>query len=492
MEERFLELKKKLFPLTKEKEKLLDKAWDFAKKAHHGQKRLSGDPYVSHSLETALTLADWKLDLPTIIAGLLHDTIEDAGIKKEEIETAFGPDVAYLVDGVTKVSSIKLLGSKEEEFVENLRKMFLAMAQDLRVVFVKLADRLHNMRTLWALVPERQNKIARETLEIYAPLAERLGMGEIKGTLEDIAFTYLYPHDYQKLLIDSKPYYREAEKIIKSMKRKILRYLAEEKIKVTIQARKKHLYSLWNKLNRPEISGDFNKVHDIVALRVIIEEDNVPACYSALGIIHNFYKPVPYLGISDFIAQPKPNGYRSIHTKVFGPKGKIVEIQVRTRKMHQEAEYGLAAHWAYAEAKSKGVRDEVLEKQGGKVSRTKMEWVTQLISWQEEIRDSKEYLEAVKFDVLKHHNFVFSPAGDVYDLPVGATPVDFAYTVHTKLGNYIKGAKVNGKMVPLDYKLKSGDVVEIIKSKNPLRPRRDWLEFVATNTAKREIKKSLS
>lgn len=491
MEERFLELKAKLALKDRNEEEILEKAWQFAKRAHQDQTRFSGDPYVSHPLETAIILAEWKLDLSTVIAGLLHDTIEDAGVKDEEIKKIFGSDIAYLVRGVTKVSSIKLRGSKEDQFVENLRKMFLAMARDLRVVFVKLADRLHNMRTLWALPPERQKKIARETLEIYAPLAERLGMGEVKGLLEDLAFSYLYPEEYQNLVKISKVHFKESEEIIKAMRQKILRYLAEEDIKAIVQSRKKHFYSLWTKLKRPEIDGDFSKIYDIVALRLIIEDNNIPACYSALGIVHNFYRPVPYLGVSDFIAQPKPNGYRSIHTKVFGPKGKIVEIQIRTEKMHQEAEYGLAAHWAYTEEKSKSKSDTELEKRGAKVPKEKMEWVNQLIKWQKEISNSQEYLEAVKFDVLKHRNFVFSPAGDVYDLPVGATPIDFAYAVHTKLGNYIKGAKVNGRIASLDYKLKSGDIVEIIKNKSPQKPKQDWLDFVVTSTAKREIKKGL-
>lgn len=490
MEEDFLKLKRSL-GLNKQGEAFLNKAWEFAKNAHKDQKRFSGDPYVTHPLETALILADWKLDLTTVIAGLLHDVVEDAGVTLEEIKSLFGEDVSSLVNGVTRVSKIKLRGSKEEEFVENLRKMFLSMARDLRVVFIKLADRLHNMRTLWALPPDRQKKIATETLEIYAPLAERLGMGEVKGTLEDLAFFYLYPDEYKNLVRVSKPYYSQAEEVIKIMRQKLLCYLAEEKISVILQSRKKHLYSLWTKLKRPEIRGDFGKIYDIIALRVIVEDDNIPACYSTLGIIYSFYKPVPYLGISDFIAQPKPNGYRSIHTKVFGPKGKIVEIQIRTEKMHEEAEHGVAAHWAYGEKKAKGEGDDLLEKRGVFVPKEKMAWVNQLVLWQKEIVDSKEYLNAVKFDALSHRNFVFSPAGDVYDLPVGATPVDFAYAVHTDMGDFIKGAKVNGKMVPLDYKLKSGDVVEIIKSKNRQKPRSDWLDFVVTSLAKKEIRKAL-
>lgn len=496
MESKLNELVEKILSYSKDPDRRsvrdkLEKAYRFASRAHLGQKRMSGEPYVSHLLETSLILADWKMDLTTVVAGLLHDCVEDAGVKVEEISLNFGEDVAKIVRGVTKVSLVKLRGSRDELFVENLRKMFLAMAQDLRVVFVKLADRLHNMRTLWALSSEKQKKIASETLEIYAPLAERLGMGEVKGDLEDLAFYYLYRDEYEELVKLSRPYYKQAEKIIKLARAKILRSLADYGIRANVQARKKHLYSLWTKLKRPEIGGDFGKIHDIVALRVIVEDDDVPSCYSALGIIHSFYKPVPFLGISDFIAQPKPNGYRSIHTKVFGPRGRIIEIQIRTQKMHEEAEYGLAAHWAYSEIKERAASDTLLEKSGVFAPVRKMDWVRQLVAWQKEIADSREYLDAVRFDALGHRNFVFSPAGDVFDLPSGATPVDFAYAVHTKLGNYIKGAKVNGKIVPLDYKLKSGDVVEIIKSKTPQKPRRDWLEFVKTNLAKREIKKSL-
>jgi len=494
MEEEFNALKRKFlyYSLKSESEaEVLDKAWEFAQKAHSGQKRLSGEPYVSHPLNTASILVDWKLDLATVAAGFLHDTIEDAGVKKEELETIFGPEIANLVEGVTKVSELKLRGSHEDQFVENLRRMFLAMARDLRVVFIKLADRLHNMRTLWALPEEKRKKIAQETLEIYAPLAERLGMGEIHGVLEDLAFCYLYPADYERLIKLSRPFYKTAEETIKIVKRKLLCLLAEENIRVTIQSRKKHFYSLWTKLKRPEVKGDFSKIYDIVALRIIIEDESLASCYSALGIVHFQFRPVPYLGVSDFIAQPKPNGYRSIHTKVFGPKGRIIEIQIRTRKMHEEAEYGLAAHWAYSEAKGKGESDTSLEEKGVLTVKEKIDWVNQLAAWQKEISDSKEYLEAVKFDVLGHRNFVFSPLGDVYDLPAGATPVDFAYAVHTKLGNYIKAAKVNGRLVSLDSKLKSGDVVEIIKSKSSQKPNRDWLGFVVTNNAKREIRKSL-
>jgi guanosine-3',5'-bis(diphosphate) 3'-pyrophosphohydrolase len=482
-----------LFKVTKENDVKLNKqkvrdAWEFAVIAHYGQMRKSGGDYVIHCLETAKILASWKLDEASIIAGLLHDTIEDANIKKEELEREFGDDVALIVYGVSKVSKVKLVGSKDEEFVENLRKMFLVMAHDIRVVIVKLADRLHNMRTLYALNDEKRIRISKDTLDVYAPLAERLGMGEVKAELDDLAFSYVYPKEYKKVKEEAEKHYFEAEKDIKKMKRALLRALKKEGIEVEIQARKKHLYSLWTKLNRDSITWDFSKIHDIVALRIITS--SISDCYVALGLVHSLYKPVPHLGVSDFIAQPKPNGYRSIHTKVFCPKEKYVEVQIRTRKMHEEAEYGIAAHWAYAQEKSKGASDKFLEEQGSR-AKGKLNWVKQLVKWQEELKDSEEYLKAVKFDALNHRNFVFSPKGDVYDLPSNATPVDFAYSVHTQLGKYIKGAKVNGHIVPLNYKLSSGDICEIIKTKNSHKPNRDWLDFVATTAAKRAITKAI-
>ena len=360
------------------------------------------------------------------------------------------------------------------------------MAKDLRVVLVKLADRFHNMRTLSALPVNKQKENAIETLEIYAPLAERVGVGEIKGQLEDLAFPFVYPKEYKKTVEKSKTHYKEVEKYIEKMRRILLKKLAEEDIKAKIDGRKKHLYSLWNKLNRPEINWDFDKIHDVVAMRIVV--DSISQCYTALGVVHGTYRPVPSIGISDFIAQPKPNGYRSIHTKVFGPGRRIVEIQIRTNKMHEQAEYGIAAHWAYGDAKNMGVKDVLLQAGGIKADTSKLLWVKELIKWQNEITDSKEFLEAVKFDALRHRNFVFSPMGDVYDLPDGSTPVDFAYAVHSNFGNFVKGARADGKMVPLDYKLKSGQVVEILKAKTP-NVNADWLGFVVTTIAKREIKK---
>jgi guanosine-3',5'-bis(diphosphate) 3'-pyrophosphohydrolase len=363
----------------------------------------------------------------------------------------------------------------------------LVMAKDLRVVIVKLADRLHNMETMYALSREKQIENSTETLEIYAPLAERLGMGKVKGLLEDLAFPYVYPEDYKRLMEESVKYFKEAEEHISEMKKVIIKALHKEGIVADVQGRKKHLYSLWRKLERPEIEWDFSKVNDIVALRIIV--NTVSECYTSLGVVHSHYKPVPRIGVSDFIAQPKPNGYRSIHTKVFGPKGRIVEVQIRTQEMHDQAESGIAAHWAYSETKANSVSETKLEKT--KAPADKLNWVKQLVKWQEEISDSKEFLRAVKFDALRHRNFVFSPEGDVYDLPSGATPVDFAYAVHTALGTLIAGAKVDGKIVPLDYKLSSGQVIEILKSKHAHAPNRDWLESVTTTLAIREINRQL-
>lgn len=469
--------------------RLVRRAWKFAKLAHFGQKRLSGEPYALHSLETAKILASWRLDTASIVAGILHDVVEDGAATREDVIKVFGDEVAELVEGVTKVSRLRLRGSRDEEFIENLRKMFLAMAKDLRVVLIKIADRLHNMRTLGALAPEKRERIAKETLEIFAPLAERLGMGKVKAELDDLAFPYAYPDEFKKVKEQSQPYYKKVEKYINKMRKTLFKALAKEGVEAKIDARKKHLYSLWRKLEREEIDWDFEKIYDIIALRILVS--TVAECYTALGVVHSHYKPVPHLGVSDFIAQPKPNGYQSIHTKVFGPGGRIAEVQIRTHLMHEVAEYGVAAHWAYADAKVKGVSDSLLEKTGIKVSFDKLSWVRQLAEWQKQIRDSKEFLRLVKFDALSHRNFVFSPKGDVYDLPADATPVDFAYLVHSDLGNYIKAAKVDGKFVPLDYKLKSGQVVEIIKSKERRVPSPDWLNFVVTTHARKEISKSL-
>jgi guanosine-3',5'-bis(diphosphate) 3'-pyrophosphohydrolase len=467
---------------------LIEKAYEFAARVHADQKRLSGELVISHPLAAAQTLADYRLDVGAIAAGLLHDVIEDGQVEQKELEKEFGSEIASVVAGVTKIGKIKLRGSTEEYFAENLRKMLLAMAKDLRVVMVKLADRKHNMQTLNFLPREKQIRIARETLEVYAPLAERLGMGKMKGELEDLAFPYIYPDEYHWLENYAKPHYKKAEEFLEEAKKEVYRELVEEGIRAKISVRPKHYYSLWRKLLRPEINKDISKIYDLVAMRILV--DTVKDCYAALGVIHSKWKPVPARGVSDFIAQPKPNGYRSLHTTVFSLKGRILEVQIRTFQMHEEAEYGVAAHWHYSSTKAKGARDEELEK-GVSAPAEKLSWVKQLVAWQNEIVDSKEFIDALRFDALAHRIFVFSPQGDVYDLPVGATPVDFAYAVHTDLGNETRGAKVNGKMVSLDYQLKSGDMVEIFK-KTGSKPTKKWLDFVVTQLAKREILKNAS
>ncbi|QQG47831.1 MAG: bifunctional (p)ppGpp synthetase/guanosine-3',5'-bis(diphosphate) 3'-pyrophosphohydrolase [Candidatus Woesebacteria bacterium] len=468
--------------------KKIKKAFEFASVAHIDQKRLSGEPFIIHPLAVATILADLKLDTTSIIAGLLHDTIEDGGAKREDIVKFFGEDVALLVDGVTKVTSLRLKGSDKDVFVESLRKMILVMAKDLRVVFIKLVDRLHNMQTLEFLSEEKQLENAKETLEIYAPLAERLGISELKSKLEDLSFPYVYKKEFKKLKKDSEKYYESAEKHIALIEKILVRKLNSQNLEFKILARKKHLYSLFKKLKRVEIDWNFEKINDIVAFRILVNK--ISECYTVLGIVHSNFKPVPTIGISDFIAQPKPNGYQSIHTKVFGPKGRIVEIQIRTFKMHEEAENGIAAHWAYSELKTQNNKSLEIEK-GISVQSDKLTWVKKLVEWQKEISDPQEFLKSVKFDGFQERNFIFSPKGDVFDLPKNATPVDFAYSVHTDLGRDLKSALVNGKLVPLNYKLKSGDLVEIIKNKNKKLPSRHWLEFVVTREAIRQINKEL-
>lgn len=466
--------------------KLIDLAYQVAKKAHEGQKRLSGEEYLCHPLAVSQFLASWKLDSYSICAGLLHDTVEDGGQTLEGLEKKFGREIADLVNGVTKIGEIKFQNSAENEFVENLRKMLVVMAKDLRVVLIKLADRYHNMKTLSFLPLEKQKRISRETLEVYAPLAERLGIGEIKGQLEDLAFPYCYPDDYAWLVSYSIPYYHATEKLIGEAANIVRKELEKENIKGEVHGRVKHLYSLWRKLLRPEINKDITKVYDIVALRILVFD--IRDCYAALGIVHKLWRPVPSEGVSDFIAVPKPNGYRSIHTRIFGPEGKIIEVQIRTFQMHDEAENGIAAHWYYSQGKNKIVSQKTID-QGFFAPTEKLNWVKQMVSWQQEIVDSKEYMDALKFDALSHRIFVFSPKGDVYDLPSGATPVDFAYAVHTHLGDKATGALVNGKMVSMATKLVSGQIVEILVSDKKKSPSREWMDFVVTSQAKKEIMK---
>ena len=461
-------------------------AWQFANDVHLGQNRLTGEPYIIHPTRVAKTLALWNLDTTTVVAGLLHDTIEDAEVTRDSLAESFGEDVALIVDGVSKITSIRLKGSSEQEFIENFRKMLLVMARDLRVILVKLADRLHNMQTLGALPPEKQYSNARETLEIYAPLAERLGMGEIKGILEDLSFPYVYPKEFITLKKQIKPMVAAGEEYIERIQRELLALILPVIPDAVISTRQKHLYSLFQKLQRSEVAGDISKIYDLIAARIIV--DSVAECYEVLGLIHSKYHPVPYLGVSDFIATPKPNGYQSLHTKVFGPDGHFIELQIRTHGMHEQAEMGITAHWFYAEAKSSGTSGQKLDNIG---PTSKLDWVKQLASLQDEVKDNSEYLQTLKFDALQHRLLVFSPKGDVYDLPAGSTPVDFAYAVHTGMGSQANGAKVNGKMVQLDYRLNNGDVVEILIDRKRKTPSPRWLDFAVTAAARREISKSI-
>lgn len=468
----------------------LRQVFDYAQKAHGNQQRLSGEPFFQHPLHVAHLVATWGMDQTTIETALLHDTIEDTDVTYNDLEKEFGRTTAFLVNGVTNVGKVKLRHSIDRQFTENLRKMFVAMSKDFRVVVVRLADRLHNMLTLDALPKKKQRRIALETLEVYAPLAERLGMGEIKGELEDLAFKYVHPKEYRRITDLVNKHMDKAKQTTDKVINQITKLLKQNHISAQVHGRYKRKYSLYCKLNRPGVQGDINKVHDLIAVRIIT--DSKPDCYQALGLVHAHFKPVPYLGVSDFIAQPKPNGYQSIHTKVFDHQGQIIEIQIRTHDMHHQAEFGSAHHALYAEAKSNGVSDESLEKGTAFKVTQKMKWVQQLAEWQKQIQSSEEFVSDLKLDALSHRIYVYSPLGDVYDLPAQATPVDFAFAVHSDIGLHLQGAKVNQKMVSLDQPLKSGDVVEIIKSKRARKPSRDWLNFVKSSKAKTDIKKALN
>ncbi len=477
------------FPLKSDAEKRLRDAFLFAEKAHEGQLRRSGEPYITHSLHVAKILAEIGMDTTTLIAGLLHDVPEDTPIPLTEIETRFGEDVAYLVDGITKLGKIKLRGSREEYFLENLRKMFLAMAKDIRVVIIKLADRLHNMRTLEHVPKEKRERIARETMEIYGPIANRLGIGEIKGELEDLCFQYLDPEHYAETKKIEETYLHQGKAYMDETVTLFRRLLEKEKIKVMdISGRTKFLYRLWKKLERHDM--DITRIYDLVAIRIIVPE--VADCYEALGIIHREYRPM--VGrIKDYISLPKPNGYQSLHTTVFGPQGRILEIQIRTEKMHTEAEFGIAAHWIYTERDQRGwksffsrKKDIVPKEPHG------LEWVRQLQEWQKEIgRDDEEFLKGLKIDFFKNHIFAFTPKGDIIELPEDATPIDFAYAIHSQIGDAASGAKADGKIIPLDQHIVNGQVIEILTEKNKKKPSRDWLDFTKTANAKAHIRRAL-
>lgn len=476
-------------PFSSEEKKRIGEAMEFATKAHKGQVRRSGVPYVTHTIATAKILSSIGMDASTVIAGLIHDVPEDTAIPLSEIEERFGSTVAHIVDGITKLGKIKLRGSREEYFLENLRKMFLAMAEDIRVVIVKLADRLHNMQTLDALPKDKQLRIAQETMDVYAPIANRLGIGEIKGELEDLAFKYLDPKYYAITRDISDTYLREGQADIDRIVELFQKELKEEKIHtLTVSGRKKHLYRLFLKLKTHDM--DIKRVYDTIAIRIIVP--TIADCYEALGIVHKRYRPL--VGrIKDYISLPKPNGYQSLHTSIFGPDGRILEVQIRTQKMDTEAEYGIAAHWIYTEEVRKGWRDLFMKKKTEAVNPTKdLTWVHQLQEWQHEIgRDDAEFLESLKIDFFKNHIFAFTPKGDIIDLPEDATPIDFAYAIHSEIGHHATGAKVDGKMVSLDYKIKNGERIEILTTRDKKKPSRDWLFFVKTSNAKSHIRHAL-
>jgi len=457
-----------------------------AKKAHEGQLRKSGEEYIQHPLHAALTLAKIGMGSKTISAGLLHDVPEDTQVTLAEVEKQFGKEISSLIDGVTKLGKLRLRGTKEEIYLENLRKMFLAMAEDVRVVIIKLADRLHNMETLDAVDKEKQHRIALETMEIFAPLANRLGIGEIKANLEDLAFRYLDPENYEYVSKISREQYEQRRKYVEKVAVELKKELLREGIKVlSISGRTKHLYSLYQKLKRHDM--DINKVYDLAGIRVLVSE--VANCYETLGIVHKKYRPL--VGrIKDYISLPKPNHYQSIHTTIFGPEGKFLEIQIRTKKMNDEAEFGIASHWIYSENK-KSFTDLIFRKKT-KIPEKEMAWIRQLREWQKEFGENNdEFMEGLRIDFFKNHIFAFTPLGDIIDLPEDATPIDFAYLVHSEIGNRAMGAKANSKMVPLDYKIKNGDVVEIITSREAKKPSRDWLRFVRTSVAKSHIRRFL-
>jgi GTP pyrophosphokinase len=449
-------------------------AYQYAATAHEGQKRKSGEPYIVHPLAAAQILAELNMDAATIQAALLHDVVEDVkGITLKDIERKFGKEVAGLVDGVTKLGNIEV-ESRGEQQAEYIRKMFIAMARDVRVILIKLADRLHNMRTLGALSHERQLDNARETLDIFAPLAHRFGISQIKWELEDLSFSYLYPEKYDQVA----RMVRESRAAREAYGDRVMNEIASELDRVGITAhiagRPKHLYSIYQKMiNRGK---DFSEIYDLIALRIIV--DSVKDVYGALGTVHNLYKPMPGR-FKDYVAMPKFNMYQSLHTTVIGPSGRPLEIQIRTEEMHRRAEYGVAAHWRYKEG---GVPDDLDER---------LAWLRQILEWQTETKDPEEFMDALKIDLFEEEVFVFTPKGDVRSLKRGSTPIDFAYQIHTEIGHKTVGAKVNGSIVPLAYQLETGDRVEILTNKNAT-PSRDWLEIVATSSARQKIRSFLA
>jgi len=461
--------------LTDNEKHLITRACEFAQKAHQGQLRKSGEPYYNHVFATGLNLAELHMDAETISAGVMHDVLEDTPVTEEEMRAEFGDTIVSLVQGVTKLGTLRYSGT--ERHVESLRKFFVAMADDIRVVVIKLCDRLHNIQTLQYVDPEKQKRIALETLEIHARLADRLGMGRLKAQLEDYAFPYVYPEEYKKTveLFDSfRPISDEQlERVVGKLKDELSIFDVQIE---RIDSRVKHLYSLWQKLRRNKM--DESRIYDVVALRIIVP--TIGDCYQAVGVIHGLYRPLPGR-FKDYIAVPKPNGYRSLHTTIFTGDGTTLEIQIRTKEMHQEAEYGIASHLSYKEV-GKNVSKDVIEKKTG--------WTKDLLEWQKDVEQHKEFLTNLKSDFFQNRVFIFTPHGDVIDLPEGSTPIDFAYAVHSDIGNHTAGAKINGKLASLDTKLQNRDIVEI-DVRDTAEPKRKWLDMARTTLAKRKIRQHI-
>ena len=457
--------------------KLLMRAYDFAIKNHGNQKRLSGEPYIIHPVQVAYILATLGLDDSTLCAALMHDLIEDTNVSYEEIANAFDEEIAGMVNGVTKLGEIKYV-SQEEQQVENYRKMFLAMGKDIRVILIKLADRLHNMRTLKYLTRDRQIANAKETLELYTPLANRLGLYSLKWELEDLSFKYLYPEEYRDIVegIDKKR--EERLKFIEEIMDEIRENLKNNHIEAELTGRAKHLYSIYRKMQRDNKTLD--QIYDLFALRILV--NSVKDCYASLGIVHELYTPMPGR-FKDYIAVPKPNRYQSLHTTLIGKSGTPFEVQIRTYNMHRVAEYGIAAHWAYKEQsliKGKKANVQVLED-------NKLNWLRESLEWQKDMQDPQEFMSTLKTELFEDEVYVFTPKGEIKTLPKGSTPIDFAYTIHAEIGNKMVGAKINSKMMPIITKLKSGDIVEVITNDNSKGPSRDWLKFVKSTSAKTKI-----
>ena len=454
--------------------RMIDKAYNFAKKSHGDQKRKSGEPYIIHPIHTALILADLELDKESIMAGLLHDVMEDTAATREIMIKEFGEEVTDLVDGVTKLTKLDYDVDKVEEQAENLRKMFLAMAKDIRVILIKLADRLHNMRTLMYMTPEKQKEKSKETMDIYAPIADRLGISKIKIELDDLALRYLEPEKYKELVDGVHERLEHREEFMSNLIAEVAGYIEKAGIKATIDGRVKHYFSIYKKMTMQHKTLD--QIYDVFAVRIIV--DSVMECYGALGIIHEKYTPVPGR-FKDYIAMPKQNMYQSLHTTLIGPNGQPFEIQIRTYEMHKTAEYGIAAHWKYKEnITGDGDNEE-----------QKIAWLRQILEWQRDMSDNHEFINLLKDDLnmFSERVYCFTPNGDVKNLPSGSTPIDFAYSIHSAVGNKMVGARVNGKMVNIDYKLQNGDRVEIVTSNNSTGPSRDWLKVVQSTQAKNKI-----